>query len=205
MCIIDRYSEGFRTRAHHACLACEAKRICLVCGQKKVADDFTSLWKRTCIICEAEANRSKLKRICLVCGQEKVAEDFTSLLKKTCIVCETEANRSKLECRRCNTVKVVEKFQNPKDKRYHRDYCIDCKDRKQCGACKLWKVKDAFRQKLSRNYSDSCKTCDSPNCANCGQAFTGKRVFKCGASNRWFCADEACQKSARKDRETSSK
>lgn len=128
------------------CSTCrlERKYTCTSCGKEKPLKDFTVGGQGKphshCIACESI-------RKCIKCEVSKSAAEFATAkskiggsLKQTCRQCETEVAKSWLLCRRCDTEKQAEDFQNPKDRRRHRDHCEDCTHKLQCVVveCQKW-------------------------------------------------------------------
>ena len=71
---------------------------------------------------------------------------------------------------------------------------------KTCQGCSMKRCAGDFRSlsHQSSGLSEYCKTCENPQCGHCGTAYTGKRAFKAGIANQWYCGASACQRQYRK-------
>jgi hypothetical protein len=126
-------------RSGNVCSTCrlETKYTCTSCGKDKPKKDFNL---RAGGKPHSRCNACDNIHECIKCKVKKPFTEFATSLKQTCRECETEAAKSWLLCRRCNTEKQAEDFQNPKDRRRHRDHCHDCAKKRQCDVegCKKW-------------------------------------------------------------------
>ena len=75
-----------------------------------------------------------------------------------------------------------------------------------CTCCGMTKDKNNDFKHYSRHYSLICKTCELPNCMNCGKSYPPeKRAFNPTVTKLWFCSETACQLEAKRRRRRAAK